>query len=126
VEVDVALRALAVVGGSAVAAQIIARRLPIPVPVILLACGVAFGRDGLGAVDTAELHDLIRVIVVLAVALIVFEGGTVLNWRLLRWWPGGPAWGARADREPIVGAVAAHYALGFGWRLSIRSGPSCV
>jgi len=47
VEVDVALRAIAVVAGSAVAAQVIARRLPIPVPVILLACGLVPGRDGL-------------------------------------------------------------------------------
>ncbi len=123
-EVDVALRALAVVAGSAVAAQVIARRLPIPVPVILLTCGVVFGSDGLGAIDTAELHDLIRVIVVLAVALIVFEGGTVLNWRLLR--VVGPVVRNLVVLglivTPIVGAVAAHYALGFGWRLSILFG----
>lgn len=123
-EVDVALRALAVVAGSAVAAQVIARRLPIPVPVILLTCGVVFGSDGLGAIDAAELHDLIRVIVVLAVALIVFEGGTVLNWRLLR--VVGPVVRNLVVLglivTPIVGAVAAHYALGFGWRLSILFG----
>lgn len=123
-EVDVGLRALAVVAGSAVAAQVIARRLPIPVPVILLSFGVLFGSAGLGAVDTDELHDLIRLVVVLAVALIVFEGGTVLNWRLLR--VVGPVVRNLVVLglivTPIVGALAAHYFLGFGWRLSALFG----
>lgn len=123
-EVDVALRAIAVVAGSAVAAQVIARRLPIPVPVILLTLGVLFGADGLGAVDTEELDGLIRLVVVLAVALIVFEGGTVLNWRLLS--VVGPVVRNLVILglivTPIVGALAAHYFLDFGWRLSFLFG----
>lgn len=124
VDVAVALRAIAVVAGSSVAAQIIARRLPIPVPVLLLLAGVVFGSDGLGAVDTEELHDLTRVVVVLAVALIVFEGGTVLNWRLLR--VVGPVVRNLVVLgliiTPVVGALAAHAFLGFGWRLSALFG----
>lgn len=123
-DVAVALRAIAVVAGSAVAAQVIARRLPVPVPVLLLFAGVILGRDGLGAVDTEELHDLIRVVVVLAVALIVFEGGTVLNWRLLR--VVGPVVRNLVVLglviTPVVGALSAYFFLGFGWRLSALFG----
>lgn len=123
-EVAVALRAIAVVAGSAVAAQVIARRIPIPVPVMLLTFGVILGSDGLGAVDTEELDDLIRLVVVLAVALIVFEGGTVLNWRLLQ--VVGPVVRNLVILgliiTPIVGALAAHYFLDFGWRLSFLFG----
>ncbi len=123
-EVDVALRAIAVVAGSAVAAQVIARRLPIPVPVILLAFGVLFGADGLGVINTEELEGLIRLVVVLAVALIVFEGGTVLNWRLLS--VVGPVVRNLVVLglivTPIAGGLAAHYFLGFGWRLSFLFG----
>lgn len=124
VEVDVALRAIAVVAASSVAAQVIARRLPVPVPVLLLLAGVAFGRDGFGAIDTEGLTDFIRVAVVLAVALIVFEGGTVLNWRLLR--VVGPVVRNLVVLgliiTPVAGALAAHFFLGFGWRLSALFG----
>ena len=86
--------------------------------------GFALGHDGLGWVETDEIGDLVRVAVVLAVALIVFEGGTVLRLPMLRLL-------APTVRNlvlgglivtPVVGAIAAHEFLDFGWRVSALFG----
>jgi len=124
VEVESALAAAGVVAGGAALSQIVARRLPIPVPVILLVLGVAMGHDGLGVIDTEEVAPLIKLAVVLSVALIVFEGGTALNWRLLRVM--GPAVRNLVIGgliiTPIAGALAAHFILDFPWRVAALFG----
>ncbi|GAB4330778.1 MAG: cation:proton antiporter [Dehalococcoidia bacterium] len=123
-EIDVALRAAAAIAGAAALGQILTRRLPIPLPVFLLAVGLLLGHDGLGVVETAEIADLARVAVVLAVALIVFEGGTALRLRMLRLL--GPTVRNLVVLgliiTPIAGALGAHYFLDFGWRASALFG----
>lgn len=123
-EIDVALRAAAAIAGAAALGHILTRRLPIPLPVFLLAVGLLLGHDGLGVVETAEIADLARVAVVLAVALIVFEGGTALRLRMLRLL--GPTVRNLVVLgliiTPIVGAIGAHYFLDFGWRASALFG----
>jgi len=123
-EVEVALRAAAVIAAAAAVGQVVCRRLPFPLPVFLLAVGMGLGHDGLNVVQTGRLGNLASVTVSLSVALIVFEGGTVLNWRLLR--ALGPvvrnlvAGGLLLT--PLVGMLAAHYLVGFGWRLAALFG----
>ena len=123
-DVDLALRAIAVIAAAAAVGQVVSRRLPIPLPVFLLAAGLALGGSGLDIVRTSDLTDLVRVIVSVAVALIVFEGGTLLNWRLVRVL--GPVVRNMVVGglllTTIVGMLAAHFALGFGWRLAALFG----
>ncbi len=123
-EIDVALRAAAAIAGAAALGQIICRRFPIPLPLFLLAAGLLLGRDGLKVVQTHEIVDLVRVAVVLAVALIVFEGGAALRLASLRTL-------APVVRNvvllglivtPVVGAVSAWLFLDFGWRVAFLFG----
>ena len=123
-EIDVALRAAAAIAGAAALGQIISRRFPIPLPLFLLAAGLLLGRDGLKVVQTHELEEFVRVIVVIAVALIVFEGGTALRLASLRTL-------APVVRNvvllgllvtPAVGAVAAWLFLDFDWRMAFLFG----
>ncbi|MGH2632606.1 MAG: cation:proton antiporter, partial [Tepidiformaceae bacterium] len=123
-DVDVALRAIAAIAAAAAVGQVVCRRLPIPLPVFLLAAGVALGESGLNVVRTTDLTDLVGIIVSVAVALIVFEGGTLLNWRLVRVL--GPVVRNMVVGglvvTTVVGMLAAHFALGFGWRLAALFG----
>lgn len=122
--VEDGLQAAAVVAMAAALGRIITRRLPIPLPVFLLAVGLVAGKDGLGLVEPAKLGELARLSIILAVALIVFEGGTLLQAGSLRRMAplvrnlviGG------LTITPIVGALAAHFLLGFPWRLSALFG----
>ena len=127
-EIEVALRAAAVIAGAAALGQIVSRRLPIPLPVFLLAAGLLLGHDGLGIVETAEIEDLVSVSVTLAVALIVFEGGTVLRLPMLRLL-------APTVRNlvlgglvitTLVGALAGFVFLDFGWRVALLFGALVV
>jgi len=124
VEIDVALRAAAAIAGAAALGQILSRRFPIPLPLFLLGAGLLLGRDGLKVVEPDEIAELVRIVVVLAVALIVFEGGTALRLASLRTL-------APVVRNvvflgllitPAVGAVAAHLFLDFGWRVAFLFG----
>lgn len=121
---DASLQAIATVAAAAGISQIAARRLPIPVPVILLGIGLLAGPDGLGVIDPHAVENLVEVAVVLSVALIVFEGGTALNWRLLRVM--GPVVrnmvGLGLIITPLLGMLAAHLILGFPWRVSALLG----
>ena len=123
-EIDVALRAAAAIAGAAALGQILSRRFPIPLPLFLLGAGLILGRDGLKVVETDEIAELVRIVVVLAVALIVFEGGTALRLASLRTL-------APVVRNvvflgllitPAVGAVAAYLFLDFGWRVAFLFG----
>ena len=127
-EIEVALRAAAVIAGAAALGQIVSRRLPIPLPVFLLAAGLLLGHDGLGVVETAEIEDLVSIAVTLAVALIVFEGGTVLRLPMLRLL-------APTVRNlvlgglvvtTIVGGLAGYIFLDFGWRVALLFGALVV
>lgn len=122
--VDAGFQAAGVIALAAAFGQVIARRLPIPMPALLLGVGVILGQDGLGWVRPDDIPDLVTVVVSLSVALIVFEGGLGLNWRMVRVL--GPAVRnlvvGGLILTPLVGAVAVHYWLGFGWRLAALFG----
>ena len=127
-ELEVALRAAAAVAGAAALGQIVSRRLPIPLPVFLLATGLVLGHDGLGVVETDEIGELVSIAVALAVALIVFEGGTVLRLPMLRLL-------APTVRNlvlgglvitTLVGALSSYVFLDFGWRVAFLFGALVV
>lgn len=68
----------------AVGTLLLAERLKIPAIVPLLVIGVLLGPEVLGWVEPAALGDGLRVIISLIVAIIVFEGGLVLDLTYLR------------------------------------------
>lgn len=105
-------------------AQSVAYHLRLPGIVMLLMCGVLLGADGLGVVDPRVLGDGLKVLVGFAIAVILFEGGLNLEWKQLR----------REARTIqllvtvggiitwIGAAAAAHFILGWDWRMSILFG----
>ncbi|HEX9699986.1 MAG TPA: sodium:proton antiporter [Acidobacteriota bacterium] len=106
------------------AATALARHLRLPGIVLLLASGVALSRDGLGVIDPEVLGPALQVLVGYAVAVIVFEGGLNLNLGRLRRQ-------AVPIRRLITigalitaagGAVLAHLAMDWPWRISILFG----
>ena len=67
-----------------VIAQVLARHLRLPGIVVLLASGVALGPDGLGWIEPDALGGGLLLIVQLAVAVVLFEGGLNLEVSRLR------------------------------------------
>lgn len=106
------------------AAQIFAERLRIPSTGPLLIAGLIFGPDILGLVQPGVLDEGLRLIVKMAVAIIIFEGGLMLN-----------VYELRHTSRAVTGLVtvglgittflaglAAHYVLGLSWQISILFG----
>ena len=129
---------VALIGTLGLGAQWVAWRLQAPAIVLMALAGLAVGplwaatlgnpesfvytgRPGALLNPTREFGDLLRPIVSLAVAVILFEGGLVLKFQNLRdagaavrrmVFVGGPlAW--------VLGSLAAHYAGGLDWASSI-------
>lgn len=73
---------LAIVVG--VAGYTLADKLRIPAIVVLLLLGVVVGPEVLNLVDPVALGDGLRVLVSIAVAIIVFEGGMLLDFNQMR------------------------------------------
>ena len=104
--------------------RIISSRLPIPLPVLLLLAGVALGRDGLNLVKVDDLGELAPLAISLSVALIVFEGGTLVRGTALRQMApvvrklviGGLVF------TTLVGMVAAVVLMDFPWRAAALFG----
>lgn len=67
----------------ALAASLLAGRLRVPALLLFLAIGMAIGSDGFGFVDFAD-YELARDVGVVALALIIFEGGLTTNAESLR------------------------------------------
>ena len=67
-----------------IATYVLADRLSVPSIVLLLGVGIIAGPEVLGLIDPAEFGSGIRVLVPLLVAIIVFEGGIVLDINILR------------------------------------------
>lgn len=118
------LPALAVIVAAAAVGLPLTRLAPLPLAVFLLAVGVAAGPEGLDLVRVDELSELTEVIVTVAVALIVFEGGTALRWATLRSL-------ARPIRRlvaiglvvtTVLGMVLSHVVLDFPWALAAMFG----
>ncbi len=67
----------------ALAASLVAGRLRVPGLVLFLGVGMAVGSDGLGLIDFSDFH-LAETIGVIALALILFEGGLTAGWGEIR------------------------------------------
>lgn len=105
-------------------AQIFADRLRIPSTGPLLFAGLIFGEAGLGLIQPGVLGDILRVIIKISVAIVVFEGGLLLDVRELR----------HASRA-VIGLVSVgliitmilagtltHFLFGWSWQLSFLFG----
>lgn len=124
VEFETALQAAAIIVMAAALGRIITSRLPIPLPVVLLITGVALGRDGLNLIKVEALGELAPLAVSLSVALIVFEGGTLVRATALRQM-------APVVRRMVIGGLlfttavgmaAAVVFMGFPWRAAALFG----
>jgi NhaP-type Na+/H+ or K+/H+ antiporter len=105
-------------------AQILADRLRIPATGPLLFSGLLFGQAGLGIVQPEMLGEILRVIVKASVAIVVFEGGMLLDVRELR----------HASRAvlglvtvgllitTVLAGALAHFLFGWTWELSFLFG----
>ena len=94
---------------AALAASLVAGRLRLPGLVLFLGLGMLVGSDGLGWIDFSNFH-LAETIGVVALALILFEGGLAAGWGEIR--PVlRPAIGLALPGTIITAAVA-------GWRPS--------
>src|SRR5213592_2127581 len=99
-----------------IGATLVAGRLRVPGLVLFLGLGMLIGSDGLGLVDFGQSrHDveLARTIGIVALALILFEGGLAAGWREIR-----PVLGVGLSLAgvgtlvtAIVAGVAAHWLL---------------
>ena len=105
-------------------AQVLAQKIRLPSIVLLLGLGILVGPDGVGWIDTLAFGRGLEAIVTIAVALILFEGGLQLHYVDLA------AVGRTVRNLVTVGAavtvfgatVAAHFLVGFPWRLAILFG----
>ncbi len=114
--------ALALMAGTL--AQTVAARLGLPSIVLLLATGFLLGPDFFGFLDPQALAGGRETIVSLGVTIILFEGGLALDLDRLR----------RQQRSllllvtlggaisMILGTLAARYAVGFSWSVSLLYG----
>ena len=111
-----------------VLAQSMARHLRLPGIVLLLAAGIGLGPDGLDWVDPRELGNGLFVIVDLAVAIILFEGGLNLQFNRLRREQAAirrlVTWGALLTL--MGGALAARWGLGWDWGIAFLFGSLVV
>ena len=122
--IEAGFLAAAAIGLAAALGRVTSTRFRIPLPAILLLTGLVLGRDGLNVVRTDELSDWAPLAIALAVALIVFEGGTGIDARSLRRL-------APVVRNlvvgglivtPLVGMLSAHFLLDFPWRVAALFG----
>jgi NhaP-type Na+/H+ or K+/H+ antiporter len=105
-------------------AQIAADRMRIPATGPLLLSGLVFGHAGLGLILPEVLGDVMRVAVKASVAIVVFEGGMLLDVREIR----------HASRAvlglvtvgllitTVLAGVLSHFLLGWTWELSFLFG----
>lgn len=114
------VNAIALVGALGVGSQWLAWRLRMPAIVLMLLAGLIVG-PGLGIFDPArDIGPLMKPMISIAVAIILFEGGLTLDFHSLR--------EARVGVRRLVfigaplgwalSAAALHYAAGLGWAAS--------
>ena len=106
------------------AAQILADRLRVAATGPLLFAGLIFGQAGLGLVQPDVLGEILRVVVKASVAVVVFEGGLLLDVREMR----------HASRAvlglvtigllitTVLAGILAHFLFGWSWELSFLFG----
>lgn len=108
---------LALIGGLGVGAQWLAWRMRLPAIVLLLAAGIVAG-PLTGLIEPqADFGEMLRPLVALAVAIILFEGGLTLNFAEIRET-------SKAVRRMVIigaptafvlGALACHFIAGLSW-----------
>jgi NhaP-type Na+/H+ or K+/H+ antiporter/Trk K+ transport system NAD-binding subunit len=109
---------------AAIGTTLLANQLRLPAILPLLGAGVLLGPEGLNIVQPEALGDGLRVLVPLMVAIIIFEGGLVLDLTYLR------QVGQVVQRLISIGALittllatlAAHYFAGLDWGLALLFG----
>lgn len=115
---------LALIGIIGIGAQWLAWRTGRPAIALMLIAGVIAGPVLGIIVPERDLGPLQEPIIKLAVAVILFEGGLSLNFRDLRH-AGGPVLRLVFLGVPIgwaLGTLAAHYAAGLSWEVSLLFG----
>jgi hypothetical protein len=114
--------------GFGVLAQTLAHTLRIPGIVLLLATGLALGPEGLGWIQPGVLGQGLYALVSLSVAVILFEGALNLDVKRLR--REGRTIRALVTSGALItwvgGAIAAHFILGWDWRLAILFGAMVI
>ncbi|CAN5659724.1 cation:proton antiporter [soil metagenome] len=105
-------------------AQIAAEKMRLPAIGPLLLVGLLFGPDIIGLVQPSILGDSFRLIIRMAVAIAVFEGGLLLNVYDLRHTSRAVTGLISVGLliTTILAAVLAHYLLGISWEISILFG----
>ncbi len=116
-------------------AQVVARHINVPGVVLLLLAGVLLGPDVANVIRPDALGHGLDGVVGIAVAVILFEGGLNLDWRVLRKQQ-GPIQRLVLGGSIVTsigGAVAVHLLLGWDWRraflfgtLVIVTGPTVI
>ena len=118
-----------------IAAQVLGELFKKPSIVILLFFGMAIGRDGLGFLHPEDFGEGLEVLVSLAVAIILFEGGLSLELKQI-----GKVSGSLRNLVTIGtlitffgGGIAAHWLSEFPWNISflyaslvVVTGPTVV
>lgn len=106
------------------AAQILAERMRIPSTGPLLFAGLLFGEAGIGLIQPNVLGEILRVVIKASVAIVVFEGGLMIDIREIR----------HASRAVLglvtigllitmlLGGILAHFLFGWTWELSFLFG----
>lgn len=104
--------------------QIIAERMRLPATGPLLLAGLLFGPDLIGLIQPKFLGDVFSLIVKMSVAIVVFEGGLLLNVYDLRHTSRAVSGLVTVGLliTTVLGAVAAHFVLGISWEVSFLFG----
>ncbi len=104
--------------------QILAERLRIPATGPLLIAGLLFGPDFLGLIQPPLLKEGFSLIIKMAVAIVVFEGGLLLNVYDLRHTSRAVTGLISVGLliTTILSAILAHYVLGLSWSISALFG----
>ena len=104
--------------------QIFAERLRIPATGPLLIAGLLFGPDVLGLIQPPVLKEGFSLIIKTAVAIVVFEGGLLLNVYDLRHTSRAVAGLISVGLliTTILSALLAHFVLGISWSISVLFG----
>ncbi len=105
-------------------AQILAERLRIPATGPLLIAGLIFGPGVIGLIQPAVLDEGVRLIVKMAVAVIIFEGGLLLNVYELRHTTRAVTGLITVGLviTTVLAGTLAHYLTGLSWEIAFLFG----
>lgn len=107
-----------------VVSQVLGRRFSMPAILFLLGFGIALGPEGLGVIHPEVYGQGLRAIVSIAVAIIVFEGGMMIDVRQLKHSSRSVAGliTVGAATTFLLAGTIVHYALGVPWKVALLYG----